>query len=220
MNSTELEECEVTGKMSIENVQKLLTDTTVKKMGIYGLQNKIKPEKWYIGQSVDIFDRWKTAYENVSCKTQPKIYRALKKYGIENFNKIVLEECEKESLSEKEIKWINIYRSNQIGYNLTAGGSGGNTRQGRKNNRDHRKRISESKKGKVFTEAHKKALSDAWKRRTADQIKKCGRVFTDDEKNHLRNLRKGKKLTDEQKQKISQGLIKYNMSLRDSIICQ
>ena len=55
---------------------------------------------------------------------------AIKKYGIENFKKEILEYCVSETeLNDKEKFWINHYQSFQrdIGYNLTLGGDGGLT---------------------------------------------------------------------------------------------
>lgn len=55
---------------------------------------------------------------------------AIKKYKIENFNVEFLEECDnQESLNNREVYWINYYGStnSEIGYNLTQGGTGGDT---------------------------------------------------------------------------------------------
>jgi len=57
--------------------------------------------------------------------------QAIKKYGKENFKKEVIEDCgdDKEFLSVREIFWIRELRSNRqgLGYNLTEGGTGGDT---------------------------------------------------------------------------------------------
>jgi group I intron endonuclease len=60
-----------------------------------------------------------------------RLLNAINKYGKENFKKDVLEICSDEStLNEREVYWIEYYRSydKSIGYNLTKGGEGGNTR--------------------------------------------------------------------------------------------
>ncbi len=54
--------------------------------------------------------------------------RAIKKHGIENFKKEIIETCEnKETLNEREIFWINFYNSTdpKTGYNISKGGQGG-----------------------------------------------------------------------------------------------
>jgi len=43
--------------------------------------------------------------------------------GVENFSFEVLEECERSKLNEEEIYWINYYKSQEYGYNMTKGGS-------------------------------------------------------------------------------------------------
>lgn len=58
------------------------------------------------------------------------IKRAIKKYGAENFHKEIIDSAETiEELNEKEIFWINEYKSNnlKIGYNISSGGDGGDT---------------------------------------------------------------------------------------------
>jgi hypothetical protein len=48
----------------------------------------------------------------------------MKKYGINNFSIELLEECEENILSDREIFWINYYDSFKNGYNATYGGDG------------------------------------------------------------------------------------------------
>jgi group I intron endonuclease len=57
------------------------------------------------------------------------IKRAINKYGKENFTRIILEECTEEELDQKEIYWINLFDAvnNKDFYNITDGGTGGNT---------------------------------------------------------------------------------------------
>lgn len=56
--------------------------------------------------------------------------RAIKKYGIHNFKKIILEQCNtSQELDEKEKYWIKELNSTdkRIGYNIAKGGTGGDT---------------------------------------------------------------------------------------------
>lgn len=95
--------------------------------GIYKITNTING-KCYIGQSTNINKRW----NNHKCyKSQHKenwsafpLYRAIEKYGIENFTFEVLEECFPEQLNEKEVQYIKEYNSFGEGYNQTSGGDG------------------------------------------------------------------------------------------------
>ena len=90
--------------------------------GIYKITNKIN-NKAYIGQSVNIFQRWK--YHRTHIDNEQALYKALKKYGVENFTFEILEETEadKNILNEKEIYYIEKYKTyGKGGYNLTPGG--------------------------------------------------------------------------------------------------
>lgn len=97
------------------------------KTGIYKIQNKIN-NKIYIGQSIDVNRRWqahKRIYNDiVSDQYNKPLYRAFRKYGIENFIFSILEECKVSELNDKEKYWIKYYDSiNPLkGYNLTEGG--------------------------------------------------------------------------------------------------
>jgi len=70
----------------------------------------------YIGQSVDIDTRW-IYYRNLTCKSQPKIYNSLKKYGAENHIFEIIEECGLEELNNKEGYWQDFYNSIHEGLN-------------------------------------------------------------------------------------------------------
>lgn len=90
--------------------------------------------------------------------------KAIKKYGISNFKKEILEECNcREDLSTCEIKWINKLNSTNpvIGYNIAEGGTGGNTYYGKSKSEliDIKTKISKSLANRKFTEEHKNKLS-------------------------------------------------------------
>lgn len=94
-------------------------------IGIYKIENLING-KCYIGQSVDIQKRWK-AHKNSAFNTMDKsynypLYKALRKYSLENFSFEILEECLIQELNEKEKYFIKKYDSFFNGYNQTLGG--------------------------------------------------------------------------------------------------
>lgn len=92
-------------------------------VGIYKITNKLN-NKCYIGQSVDIQQRWSKHLSTFNGEHTPdyKIYRAFKKYGLQNFTFEIIEECEQQQLDEREIYWINFYDSFEKGYNMSLGG--------------------------------------------------------------------------------------------------
>lgn len=93
--------------------------------GIYKITNLINGYA-YIGQSVDIEKRWKREKEESNNPNgrgyEYPLMRAFRKYGFDNFNFEVIEECEIEELNEKEIYWIKFYDTFFHGYNQTLGG--------------------------------------------------------------------------------------------------
>ena len=91
-------------------------------IGIYKIENQLN-NKIYIGQSKNITQRWKEHRARYQIKDSP-LYRAIRKYGIENFSFEVIEECEINQLDEREIYWITFYNSYKNGYNQTSGGEG------------------------------------------------------------------------------------------------
>lgn len=92
--------------------------------GIYKITNKLNG-KCYIGQSNDIHRRWKQELAP-NAKLNPHLARAFEKYGIDNFEFEIIEECKREDLNEREQFYIEIYNSINpaLGYNKTLGGDG------------------------------------------------------------------------------------------------
>lgn len=97
-------------------------------VGIYKITNLIN-NKVYIGQSRCIKKRWKNhkiTYHNSNDKAYNyPLYRAMRKYGIENFQFEIIENCSIAELNDKEKYWINYYHSNNdnYGYNQDDGGN-------------------------------------------------------------------------------------------------
>lgn len=93
---------------------------------IYKIINDIN-NKVYIGKTLETIEkRWQQHckdFQKESENSRP-LYRAMNKYGIEHFSISLVEECDKDSLSEKEKYWIEFYRSFKYGYNATVGGDG------------------------------------------------------------------------------------------------
>lgn len=112
----------VTGETLLPSERRREKDTA----GIYGLRNKTTG-KWYIGQSWNIKSRLRS-YKSSKCVCQPKIFRAIRKYGYEDFEVFTLETmpCPSQiALNRIEDKWINIHDSIKNGYNTREAGSRG-----------------------------------------------------------------------------------------------
>lgn len=120
-------------------------------IGIYKVTNKIN-NKSYIGQSKNIEQRWHThkisPYNKNSTQYNTLFYKAIRKYGINNFSFEVLEECSIENLNEREIYWIayyDTYNKNK-GYNMTKGGECGVSKK-----YDEKQMIKKWKQGASFS---------------------------------------------------------------------
>ncbi len=87
-------------------------------MKICGIYKITSPKgRVYIGQSVDIETRWKQ-YKFLNCKSQSKIYRSLKKHGVENHIFEIIEQCDFDDLVCRERYWQDFYDVLNGGLNL------------------------------------------------------------------------------------------------------
>ena len=97
---------------------------------IYVFRNKING-KCYVGQSIDPEQRYRNHLSEARHRANSHFHRALKKYGIDNFDyflvfaKYMPIELAKANLDEQERYWINFYDSFKNGYNSTTGGDTG-----------------------------------------------------------------------------------------------
>ncbi len=93
--------------------------------GIYLIKNLIN-NKVYVGQSVNIKDRWGSHKRklNKNCHSNLHLQSSWNKYGEDNFEFKVLEECDLNNINEREIYYIKKYNSANYekGYNKTFGG--------------------------------------------------------------------------------------------------
>lgn len=91
---------------------------------IYKITNTIN-NKIYIGQTIKTIEKRFQQHKNNSNKeyfSQIVLYKAFRKYGIENFKCELVEEVDNKFLDEREKYWINYYDSYLNGYNSTLGG--------------------------------------------------------------------------------------------------
>lgn len=101
------------------------------KSGIYCIENKINHKK-YIGQSVDINDRWRKHISELNHNTHDNSYlqNAWNKYGRDIFEFNVIEYCKISELDDRENYYINYYKTlnREFGYNLKSGGQNGGSK--------------------------------------------------------------------------------------------
>lgn len=93
---------------------------------IYKIENKIN-NKIYIGKTLLTIEKRFKKHKNDSTRERNlnrPLYRAMNKYGIDNFEISMLEECENLIANEREIFFIEQYESFKYGYNATIGGDG------------------------------------------------------------------------------------------------
>lgn len=109
------------------------------------------------------------------------IRKAISKYGKENFEVKLLEECNSfEELADKEIYWISYYNAvnDNSFYNLSVGSEGkkGYATKGSKRNEEFKRQASIRNKGKIFGDTAKMAETMKTKRWVTNGIEE---IYTD-----------------------------------------
>ena len=130
--------------------------------------------KSYIGQTseLNVELRWSNGwgyYAKRRNKNNTVFYNAIKKYGWEHFSHELIEENIKtlEEANEREKYWISYYHTfiedpKCWGYNMTAGGSG----VSHKCSDSTKQKISNSLKGRAFSEEHLAKINKTLKRKS------------------------------------------------------
>jgi group I intron endonuclease len=157
-------------------------------IGIYKITSP--SDKVYIGQSIDIERRFRH-YKRMVCKEQIKIFNSMLKYGVDAHIFEILELCDTEDLNNRERHYQDLYDSVANGLNLLYVKSehfnGGHSEESKK-------KISDSLKGKTFTDEHKYKIG----------LSNSRRVLSSEtiEKHRVNGL--GKKASPETKKKMSE----------------
>jgi len=125
--------------------------------GIYKIEH-LASGKIYVGSAVNIKRRiWEHKNRlKTSTHPNPKLQRAWDKYGAEAFEFSILVICSSEELLIKEQEFIDNLKTMEFGYNLcpVAGSA-----LGIKRSEETKKRMSESQKGREFSEEHKQNIT-------------------------------------------------------------
>lgn len=150
---------------------------TTKSIPTVGIYKILSPtNKIYIGQSINIEQRWKF-YDFLNCKGQIHLYNSLKKYGSKNHKFEVLEECSLEELNRRETYWKQHFldQNNQNWNKMLfcelydkGGPKSEITKQkisksllGKEKSQQHKDNIKKARTGISFTQQHKDNMSDS-----------------------------------------------------------
>lgn len=162
---------------------------------VYRITNIVN-HKVYIGVTENFDKRCREHLCAAKIVAKP-LYRAMRKYGIENFLFEVIAEGDR----DLEMSYITEYRSKnpKYGYNLTDGGEG---TVGYSPSLEARQKMREAKLGRKLTNEHKQKIkakhigtkrSDETKAKIAKKLLNnknfAGKTFTDEVKQHLSALK-------------------------------
>jgi group I intron endonuclease len=101
----------------------------------------------YVGQGMDVEKRMLADHRRCTA-----LFNAIKKYGVDAFEKEVVEYCPIENLNQLEefyIKEFHTHISEKVGYNISWGGEYGYGLRGRKVSEETRKKLSKALKGRT-----------------------------------------------------------------------
>ena len=176
--------------------------------GIYKIRNCING-KIYVDQSIDIKNRFKQhKYICKKNKYNHPLYNAFKKYGIDNFEFIIVEIVDDIFLLDlREQYWLNHYQScdRDYGYNIALGAKGvihteetkqkiANSHKGSKYSEEAKLNMAVAQKGKIRTEEHKNNIS----------LSNKGHKVSDKVIEIVGNRFRGKQLSKEHREKMSE----------------
>lgn len=88
--------------------------------GIYKITN-LQNHMCYIGQAVNIADRWKQHIKRglgAEIPTKNKLYPAMMSIGVENFSFEIIEECDRSLLNDREDYWQDFFKAKEYGYSI------------------------------------------------------------------------------------------------------
>lgn len=136
--------------------------------GIYKIQSKCKPERFYIGSGMDLHRRIRN---HKSClkggyHINSKMQRHCDKYGVDDFEFSVVLYCDIEKLLEEEQYLLDVHQpffniclfagntkgrlaSTETRKKISEGVKGNKGRRGQKLTAEHKKQISKTHKGKL-----------------------------------------------------------------------
>lgn len=184
----------------------------IKICGVYEILNKVN-DKRYIGQSVNIYKRWKQHKNKLNENAHRNSYlqNSWNKYGEENFKFSILCECSIEDLDDNEKKYICKYNTcdRKYGFNIDNGGNSNKTLSEETKEKIRQSRLAENLSAetrKRMSESAKKRCTPEWRAKRKELS--TNQYVSEETKEKHRVARLGCKHSDETKQKIRKSNMK------------
>lgn len=182
------------------------------KNAIIGIYKITSPSgKVYVGQSINIEKRKKDYKHLNSLIGQPKIYRSMNKYGVENHIHEIIEECYVDQLDEHETFW-KIYYLEQVDNDWTKVlfcdlyDSGGGPKSEETKIKMRKPKSEEAKKNMFKSDEFKEMLRLTRlgiPKSEETKLKMSNRTCSDESKLRMSLAKKGKPISEETKIKMS-----------------
>lgn len=211
----------------------LLSKELYKSSGIYCIKSLID-DRLYIGSAIRLKKRYNDHNQDLSKgkHKSPYLQNFVNKYGIDNLCFQILELCKPEDLIKSEQKWIDVYNDKNLLFNSCK--IAGNTlgykhtpetlkkMKNKKTSDDTKQKQSAwqkgkskpeelkekwgdgRRKGKIFSEEHKKKISEKLKGNQHAKGKKHSLETIKKRAESVSKAQKGKKLSEEHKIKLSE----------------
>ena len=175
---------------------------------VYGIKNTIN-EKWYIGQTVSDNPKKRINHHFGLRDTHaPLLYRAIKKYGVEVFEAVVIEDNipdDQSLLDSREVFHIASYNSiAPNGCNIKEGGSNGrHSEESRRKMSKSHKDIQKGEDHPMFGKSHSAEAKEKIGRTNKGNKHFLGKKHSSESKLKIGKAHKGKKVTTETRRKMS-----------------
>ena len=183
--------------------------------------------KVYIGQSIHTWRRWHEHKNSAKRGGKSHLYDAMRKYGAEAFELVILEECAPTAFDEREAHWMAVYdcRNPEKGYNYMPPGQRGRVmdsamreklsaiNRGKKLPPEQLEKIRIASTGRRHSEEARKKISlgNKGKKKSAAAIEKQKQAqklwwssLSEEQKAAWAAARAGRKWSDEERQRASQ----------------